>query len=74
MCNAKLSIACKHVVKENAAAILALESEPIDPRESGRLYACSKCLHKVESGEFMKEPMENWMTICEDCVYGGYYK
>jgi len=74
MRKAKLSIACIHVVKENATAILAQESEPIDPRDSGRLYACAKCLHKVESGEFMKESMDNWLTICEDCVYDGYYK
>lgn len=70
-----LSIACIHIVKEDAPAILALENEPIDIRDSGRLYACERCIDKVSTGKFMKESMDNWLTIHDKHVRknGEYY-
>ena len=62
----KLSIACIHIVDWKRPAILVSSIKPIDDKDSGKLYICEEC-EKCDPKELMPK-LDNWKTICEDCI------
>jgi len=66
-CKAKLSIACEHILNENAKPILVHTMEPEDERDSGRLYACASCDEKGPDAMF-RGGIDHWATVCDDCI------
>lgn len=53
-----VSIICKH----QDTAILRMTDKP-DGLDSGKLYACDECWRKKDLN------IDNWVTICEDCIH-----
>ncbi len=63
----KLSLVCNHLLKgKRQRAFLVLEDEPVDKRDTGKIYTCIKCAQNEPKTQ--KQFMKMLTTCCMHCL------